>query len=315
MPHSARSGVQRNILFLTARQSPEPELLDDLTDGLGPEVAVSEAGLLDGLSVRELDNLRANRGHAAIAAPLDNGAIIELSQKKFLRLAQDVIARNAQGFYDLIVLTSTGIWYEAETRCHVITAQRAVEAAIAAVAMPNDSIGVVVPLARQSHEIMLPGFRTQMTHARHGDVDGLRRAAGVLAGCDYILLNALSYDEEDRQLMAKLTGRPVFLPRRIIATAINLVLGAPVSRPLRANAMQQKMKNLTPRERQVMAIVCKGLSNKEIAQQLGISHKTVEIHRTNILRKMNARSSGLLISEMAGFPEIVRRHLPNTEPD
>jgi len=45
---------------------------------------------------------------------------------------------------------------------------------------------------------------------------------------------------------------------------------------------------LTPREREVMGFVAAGHSSKEIARRLGISHRTVEIHRTRVMHKMHA---------------------------
>lgn len=48
---------------------------------------------------------------------------------------------------------------------------------------------------------------------------------------------------------------------------------------------------LTARERQVMCLVAAGGSSKSIAQHLGISRRTVEMHRANIMDKLYARST------------------------
>ena len=48
--------------------------------------------------------------------------------------------------------------------------------------------------------------------------------------------------------------------------------------------------SLTPRERQVMALVVSGLLNKQTAAELGISEITVKMHRGQVMRKMKARS-------------------------
>ena len=48
--------------------------------------------------------------------------------------------------------------------------------------------------------------------------------------------------------------------------------------------------SLTPRERQVMALVVSGLLNKLVAAELGISEITVKMHRGQVMRKMKARS-------------------------
>ncbi|MCM2394573.1 response regulator transcription factor [Rhizobium sp. S95] len=53
--------------------------------------------------------------------------------------------------------------------------------------------------------------------------------------------------------------------------------------------------NLTPREREVMNAVVKGLMNKQIAFDLGISEVTVKLHRGNVMRKMEARSVADLV--------------------
>jgi len=47
---------------------------------------------------------------------------------------------------------------------------------------------------------------------------------------------------------------------------------------------------LTPREREVVQLLAEGRSNKEIAASLGISVKTAETHRANIMRALNLRS-------------------------
>ncbi len=53
--------------------------------------------------------------------------------------------------------------------------------------------------------------------------------------------------------------------------------------------------DLTGREREVMALVVSGASNKEISSKLGISPKTVEAHRARVMRKMDARSLADLV--------------------
>jgi FixJ family two-component response regulator len=47
---------------------------------------------------------------------------------------------------------------------------------------------------------------------------------------------------------------------------------------------------LTPREREVMALVVSGKANKEVASDIGASEATVKIHRGNVMQKMQAGS-------------------------
>jgi len=56
------------------------------------------------------------------------------------------------------------------------------------------------------------------------------------------------------------------------------------------NAVLTRMKSLTPREHQVLNLVVAGETNRNIAQRLNISVKTVEIHRAGMMEKMQAKS-------------------------
>jgi DNA-binding NarL/FixJ family response regulator len=69
-----------------------------------------------------------------------------------------------------------------------------------------------------------------------------------------------------------------------MAGSIELVLGGEWS------------KVLTPRERQVALLVTRGLSNKDVARELGLSEGTVKIHVHNIFQKLGAKNRyGLIV--------------------
>ena len=55
-------------------------------------------------------------------------------------------------------------------------------------------------------------------------------------------------------------------------------------------ALRARFETLTPREREVMALVVAGLLNKQIAYEIGISEITVKVHRGQVMRKMKAAS-------------------------
>lgn len=73
------------------------------------------------------------------------------------------------------------------------------------------------------------------------------------------------------------------------------------------NSLIQEMENnraldgLTKREHQILDLLVKGCANKVIARELNISIKTVEYHRSNVMRKTGSSS----------LPELVRLHLAN----
>ena len=65
--------------------------------------------------------------------------------------------------------------------------------------------------------------------------------------------------------------------------------------------IQQREKMLTPREQQVFRLVVQGWLNKQIAYELEISEKTVKIHRSNVMQKMQAES----VSELVRMAEKI----------
>jgi FixJ family two-component response regulator len=69
------------------------------------------------------------------------------------------------------------------------------------------------------------------------------------------------------------------------------------------SVLKRLFESLTPREREVFALVISGLMNKHIAYRLQVSEITVKIHRGQVMRKMEARSLADLVrmAEMLGI--------------
>ena len=98
-------------------------------------------------------------------------------------------------------------------------------------------------------------------------------------------------------------GAVDFLPKpvkdRVLLGAIEQALARAAleqSERREVENLQQRLDTLTPREREVMSLVVRGLLNKQIAFQLGTVEKTVKVHRARVMEKMKVRS----------LPELVR---------
>ena len=98
------------------------------------------------------------------------------------------------------------------------------------------------------------------------------------AGVDGYLLKDSAAAELGEAIRTVCRGEAFFSPpvARQLGAALRENVGAPDS----ALAL------LTARERQVLAGIARGQTNKEIAQELGISHRTVESHRESLMRKL-----------------------------
>ena len=60
-------------------------------------------------------------------------------------------------------------------------------------------------------------------------------------------------------------------------------------------SIRRRFESLTEREREIMALVARGLVNKQIGANLGLSDVTVKVHRGNVMRKMQAASLADLV--------------------
>jgi FixJ family two-component response regulator len=70
--------------------------------------------------------------------------------------------------------------------------------------------------------------------------------------------------------------------------------------------LRERFESLTPREREIMALVTAGLMNKQVAGELGLSEITVKIHRGHIMRKMGVRS----LADLVRAAEALELHRP-----
>jgi FixJ family two-component response regulator len=97
-------------------------------------------------------------------------------------------------------------------------------------------------------------------------------------------------------------GAADFLPKPVRAAELLAAIDRAVARGVRARAeraereaMRSRLALLTPREREVMALVVAGRLNKQIAAELGAGEKTVKVHRARVMEKTRAGSVAELV--------------------
>lgn len=78
---------------------------------------------------------------------------------------------------------------------------------------------------------------------------------------------------------------------------------ATMRRRAEAAEYQRRFARLTPREREVCDRVARGLLNKQIADELGTSERTIKVHRAHVMQKLEVDSVAALVWLLARFPD------------
>ncbi len=125
-----------------------------------------------------------------------------------------------------------------------------------------------------------------LTLTVHKDEDYILSA--LQAGADGYLLKDDSRDELSVAIKSVLSGKPYLSPS-ISGKVIEGYLAG------RRN-VKSALDILSPREREVLKMIAEGYKNREIADYLFISPKTVEKHRSNLMKKLHLHSASALIS-------------------
>ncbi|KAB0266144.1 AroM family protein [Microvirga brassicacearum] len=308
---AARPDLLR-VAFVGVGQTPRLDVVPEILAQLDLPIAATEFGALDGLTDAEIAELAPRVDEHALVTRLADGTDVVISKPRVGERLARILAGFAPSDFDLVVILSTGLFREFESRCLTVNAQRAMESGVLALAAHGGVIGLVQPLAQQVAEVnvtALSPYRIVLSHAAPGDRDALAHALIDLAESEIIVLNSVGFNEADRAMVARASGKPVVLARRIVAGAMRLLLDG--RRDLHrsyetAPILAERLQRLTPRERQVLSLAAEGLSNKAIGRQLGISPKTVEIHRSKVMSKMEVASTGALIRLVvsAEHPEL-----------
>ena len=149
------------------------------------------------------------------------------------------------------------------------------------------------------------------------DMDGIELQQHLAAGaCPPIIF--ISGHADVRSTVRAMKGGAVeFLTKPISKNALVVAVEAALledsrrrSRHLEMASLQTRYSLLTARERQVFALVTEGLLNKQAASVLGITEVTLQVHRSQVMRKMEAGSFASLVrmaTALSGFsPELER---------
>jgi DNA-binding NarL/FixJ family response regulator len=131
-------------------------------------------------------------------------------------------------------------------------------------------------------------------------IEATRRLRALQPGLHVLVLSMHDSQEVVREALAAGAGGYVLKdsPAEEIVQAIHAVMAGQrhLSAGLAvATARQRDDDGLTPRERDVLALIAEGLSSRDIGQRLAMGVRTVETHRTSLRRKLGLGSAAALV--------------------
>lgn len=153
------------------------------------------------------------------------------------------------------------------------------------------------------------------------DISGLELQRRLADSRHPPIIFITGYGDVPSSVQAMKAGAVDFLPKPFCEADLLDAIASALARDRQARAdwaerrvLASRFESLTPREREVMALVVSGLLNKQSAAQLGISEITLQIHRGRVMRKMQADSLSDLVrmAVTLGIPvEGGRHHRPS----
>lgn len=139
--------------------------------------------------------------------------------------------------------------------------------------LEGQSLRMLYPSDEEFHRVGAVGLERMRGTGRYADERIMRRADGALFWC-------------------RVRGQSL-TPEAPFARSIWSFADLSDQRPVAA---------LSQREREVATQLAEGMTSKEIARRLGISHRTVEVHRARLIRKFDARNAAELVARLSGVP-------------
>lgn len=129
-------------------------------------------------------------------------------------------------------------------------------------------------------------------------VDGLDLQEQLLAAGSHIpVVFITGYGDIPTSVQAMKAGAVDFLRKPVDDTTLLAAVDRAIAQHVRIRRRQREIAELqklydtlTPRQQEVFAYVVTGMLNKQIAYELGVTEKTIRVHRSRVMRKMQANS-------------------------
>jgi len=188
-----------------------------------------------------------------------------------------------------------------EPTVYVVDDDEAVRDSLAALLEAEGLLVTTFPSARQLLEASLANASCLVADVRMPDMDGLQLLTALAARPSAPPVIVITgHGDVPMAVRAMKLGAADFIekpfaPDALLTSVRNALRAAPGPSQGACGQIAERLGRLTGRERDVLELLVIGRSNKGIALELGISPRTVEIHRARVMEKMQAESLSHLV--------------------
>jgi protein AroM len=222
--------VNRRIGILTLGQSPRDDVVPMMQNILGPRVAITQAGALDGLTDEEITALAPFDNEVAYVSRLRDGRGVELSKARLIPFV-DTVGRGLASRVDAIVLLCSGDFTNSDLGVPTIYPDQILKATIDAWLTPQQVLGVVSPLSSQTDLVSEKWSTSGKTvvgataSPYHDDVHFHTALCRLLERePDLILLDCMGFAPRHRAIARKITSCPVLVPSAFVANMVKEIV-------------------------------------------------------------------------------------------
>lgn len=215
------------VTFVTIGQTPRTDLVPELVALLPAATEVRELGALDGLDDAAVRALAPGAGEPRLVTRMADGSQVVVGKAWMHARLQALLGCAPRDASTLTVLLCTGEFPGLRGPGIFLDAQHLVDHGVAALCAGMGRIGLLLPLAEQAddfHWRPAPGQELRVTHASPYEGGRFEVAAAELADCDVVVMHCMGYTEAQRRRVATVSGRPVLLARRFVASAVAQLL-------------------------------------------------------------------------------------------
>lgn len=215
--------------FLTIGQSPRDDVIPDIKSLLSPNIDVVEHGLLDNLSLEQINALKPDPHEFVLVSRLRNGRQVELSEAKIGKLLPHAVEFMTveMGVKEVGILC-THKFPRCEYSCQIIFPSEHMKTIIDEI-LGVQKLGVVIPLDTQRGMAKRKWGEERtfvMVKSPYTEGKMWKDIANSLIQkeVEAVVLDCIGYSIKNREELQRFLSVPILLPRSILANALNQLL-------------------------------------------------------------------------------------------